>query len=205
MNYERWVMNMELYDLIKFFTRHALWLLIAVALGAIVGWAAFGRGVTTGHGHILVSLKAAEFVSENAAPEVQYDGYYVIEDERRLGTLMAEQLRSAGLQESLGGELIIGRVERVSATDYRVAFTSTKTDEEVSALLEDALNEHLLKLHERLEEPLLGQAAVVLVDRSAPVSPIKGSLAGGLAGLILSGFLLALRAYYVFPNKQQEA
>lgn len=189
---------LELRDLIVVLRRALPWLLLTAFLGALLGYGVARRDAQTPEAHVVVSLQFIMFDAVSADSPA-YDGYYVVETERRFGEVLAQTLRDPNFRDafSRGSGVSLERVERVSPLDYRVTFRGAGAGSPAAATaLEEALVTTLRSFSERSGEPLRAVASVSdpLLRASFPVAP--AGAVGAATGVILAVFGILLRHYF---------
>lgn len=188
----------ELRDVLILVRRSASLLLAAAALGAaLAGSAAWWNGKMPS-GFMAVSLRF-EGIDAAMAERLVYDGYYIIETERRFGELLAQALRRADIRSSFTAETgaSIGRVERMSHADYRVEVRgSGTTDAVMRDVIERLLTQEMQRAIERSGELLRVSATATDPAFREPFSVVTAGAAGATLGLVLGTFFILLRQYF---------
>lgn len=187
---------MELRDLLRIFRRIVPALLAATVVGAAVGSFVAGYAAAPPSATALVSLRM-----QGMAPGgdgALYDGYYLVETERRFGDLLADILRSASLRASLESEtgVALGRTVRVTPWDYRVKLRGQNALSPITTVaLQRLLGAAVREMSVRSGEALEMSAAV---GDAAPVTPLPrevGGLIGGGVALLFTALAVLLRRY----------
>lgn len=167
----------------------------AVAGGAI------GVFATTGRASVSASVTASlQFSGLHVAAgdAVSYDGYYLVENERRFGELLAEVLRSGSFRDqfSASTQTRIGRVERITDTDYRVLLRGEEGAIRASeAVLEQQLADTMQGLSSESGEALRVRAFVSAPTFLVSFSPRSAAGVGTFLGVLFAACALLLRQY----------
>lgn len=189
----------ELRDLIRIFRRIFPALLAATVAGAVIGSFVAGYAAASPSATAVVSLRVQGMAP--AEPDALYDGYYLVETERRFGDLLADILRTASLHAALESEtgVALGRTVRVTPWDYRVNLRGPNAfSPETTAALQRLLGAAVREMSVRSGEPLEMSAAVGDAVPSPPFPREVGGLIGGGVALLLAALAVLLRRYLTY-------
>lgn len=189
---------MELNVFFSLLRKRTAFLLVVMLVSAAAAVLAVSQADGAQKASVTVSLVFTELYQREETA-VQYDGYYLIEAERRFGdllgrTLVSDQLKR-GFEEQTGATL--GRTERISPIDFETIFLAVRDlahAVSLSSTLEALLRDDVQKAVSRSGEPLtvtvaVGDAALRTSFWTLP----KAAVVGALLGLLLGIFLVLLR------------
>lgn len=187
----------EFAVLLRLLRDGAVALLLAAMLGAAAVTVLVRAYDAVPHEEVIVSLTFRGLApNENIA----YDGYYIIESERRFGDILGYILVREDLRDTMAKDGVsMGRISRVSPLDYRVAFSVSEDGVKRGAFLatfKDTVEGLLTDAVERSGEPIivsvsLSDAIVLPTTWTLPKSLFVGALLGIFFGVV---FLLLRHA-----------
>ncbi|MBI4134403.1 MAG: hypothetical protein HY475_03205 [Candidatus Terrybacteria bacterium] len=186
----------ELRDLIRIFRRIFPVLLAATVTGAAIGSFVAGYVAAAPSATAVVSLRTQGITP--GGNDALYDGYYLVETERRFGDLLADILRTTSLHAAMEGEtgVTLGRTVRVTPWDYRVNLRGPNAlSPETTVVLQRLLGVAVREMSVRSGEPLEMSAAVGDAVPSPSVPREVGGLIGGSVALLLTALAVLLRRY----------
>jgi hypothetical protein len=187
----------ELRDVIMIVRRYAVLLVVAALLGAALGFLIVRSSQTKPSASVVLSLRW-EGIAEFSNPSLRYDGYYVVETERRLGILLGDALRSTPFRDELFKVtgVMAGRVERLTDMDYRLTLRGEHLfEKETRGVLERIAGDRMRDIASRTGEPLEVSVAVGTVVPGNVFSPILAAVSGALVLVTLVAFACFLREY----------
>src|SRR3989338_3886909 len=129
----------ELSDYLSVLRAQWLFVLVVVFGSALLTTVIVPRIDDRPRASVIASVRI-DTLTETKTPAVQYDGYYLIETERRFGDLLGQTL----LRDDLAGAVSaagasIGLVRRVSPLDYRVLLHGAENPTPAAAALREML------------------------------------------------------------------
>jgi hypothetical protein len=124
----------------------------------------------------------------DSVSSVQYDGYYLVETERRFGDVLGQTLLRSDLAGSVAEHgATLGLVRRISPLDFRVLLRGTATPGPAATALQEQLSVLIRDATERSGETAVFSATVSSPELlPARWSALRSGLVGGLLGLLLA-------------------
>lgn len=189
---------LEFAQFIRILRRSFVQILGIVVAGGVIGYAALTVVNQTQTASAVASLRF-EGVIPSPANTIAYDGYYVVETERRFGQLLGDALMSEKVKDRLlaeSGSAIV-RVERITPVDFTVQFhLESPNGLEAADVLERTLSDALADRAARSGEPVRFSVSVGDLEIHSPRSPWWGAAIGLAVGFILGIFVVLLREYF---------
>jgi hypothetical protein len=193
----------ELRDYLAVLRARWMLLLLCIAGGVTLAVLLLPRLDDVPRASVIASVRVESL--PDSALAVQYDGYYLVETERRFGDVLGQTLLRSDLAESVAEQgATLGLVRRISPLDYRVLLRGTTTPGPAATALQEQLSELIRDAAERSGETSVFSATVSSPELlPARWSALRSGFVGGLLGMLFAASW-ALWALYQSAARAEE-